>query len=145
MFVYCCGPKKDLLKVFVYSIQRLISPATLGASIDGDNPDHILWILEKAQQRADEYGIQGINYRLVQGMLHTNHTLWFYHCVIRVLLWRLYLLLVLGVVKNIIPAVASTNAVIAGMYNNYNCCNQLFTCVCNRIASCSPRQVGVFK
>ena len=39
-----------------------------GAPIDGDNPDHILWICEKAKERADEYKIQGVNYRLTQGM-----------------------------------------------------------------------------
>lgn len=38
-----------------------------GESIDGDNPDHMLWIYEKAQQRAAEYGIEGVNYRLTQG------------------------------------------------------------------------------
>ncbi|XP_037086845.1 NEDD8-activating enzyme E1 catalytic subunit-like [Pollicipes pollicipes] len=55
-----------------------------GASIDGDDPAHLAWILERAQERAAEYGIVGVDYRLTQ-----------------------------GVVKRIIPAVASTNAVIA--------------------------------
>ena len=38
-----------------------------GVSIDGDNPDHIMWIVEKAQDRSDEYGIKGVTYRLTQG------------------------------------------------------------------------------
>lgn len=52
--------------------------------IDGDDPAHINWIHEKAAERASQFNIPGITYRLVQ-----------------------------GVVKNIIPAVASTNAVVA--------------------------------
>ncbi|PSN35307.1 NEDD8-activating enzyme E1 catalytic subunit [Blattella germanica] len=52
--------------------------------IDGDDPQHINWIYEKAMERAAQFSIQGTTYRLVQ-----------------------------GVVKNIIPAVASTNAVVA--------------------------------
>ena len=54
--------------------------------LDGDDPEHIQWITQKAQARALEYGITGVNFRLTQ-----------------------------GVVKNIIPAVASTNAVVASV------------------------------
>jgi len=53
-------------------------------AIDGDDPQHITWILERANERASQYNISGVTYRLTQ-----------------------------GVIKHIIPAVASTNAVIA--------------------------------
>lgn len=53
-------------------------------AIDGDCPEHIQWIFQKAIDRAEQFGIDGVTVRLVQ-----------------------------GVVKRIIPAVASTNAVVA--------------------------------
>lgn len=52
--------------------------------LDGDDPQHVAWVYEKAMERANRFNISGITYRLVQGVL-----------------------------KHIIPAVASTNAVIA--------------------------------
>lgn len=42
--------------------------------IDGDNPDHISWIYERALERADEFGIQGVTYRLTQGRLTVHQT-----------------------------------------------------------------------
>uniref|UniRef100_A0A183CBJ2 NEDD8-activating enzyme E1 catalytic subunit n=1 Tax=Globodera pallida TaxID=36090 RepID=A0A183CBJ2_GLOPA len=53
--------------------------------LDADDPAHVEWAFRSAQQRADEYEIRGVDLRLTQGVL-----------------------------KRIIPAVASTNAIISG-------------------------------
>ncbi|CAG5983646.1 unnamed protein product [Menidia menidia] len=55
-----------------------------GVALDGDDPEHIQWAYQRSLERAAEFNITGVTYRLTQ-----------------------------GVVKRIIPAVASTNAVIA--------------------------------
>lgn len=55
-----------------------------GAALDADNPEHVDWVLKRALLRAEKYNIRGVDRRLTSGVL-----------------------------KRIIPAVASTNAVIA--------------------------------
>lgn len=64
---------------------------------DSDNPKHIKWTYDAALRRAKLFNIEGVTQ-----------------------------LLTLGVVKNIIPSTASTNAIIAS-----SCCNEAFKLITN--------------
>uniref|UniRef100_A0A671UHM8 NEDD8-activating enzyme E1 catalytic subunit n=1 Tax=Sparus aurata TaxID=8175 RepID=A0A671UHM8_SPAAU len=41
-------------------------------SLDGDNPEHIQWVFERAQERAAEFSITGVTYRLTQATCATE-------------------------------------------------------------------------
>ena len=66
-----------------------------GADIDKDSREHMTWLHERASARASMFKISGLTYEKT-----------------------------IGTVKNIIPAVASTNAIIAA-----TCCHEAYKCL----------------
>lgn len=81
----------EYVKVIQWVKENPWGPTT---TVDGDDPQHVAWVLEKAQERALKHGITTVTYRLTQGVL-----------------------------KNIIPAVASTNAAVAAACATEVCLN----------------------
>lgn len=67
--------KSKLIYVYIFLSSSLFFSLTEGVPLDGDDPDHIQWIFQKSLERASQYNIRGVTYRLTQGKLVNCHEL----------------------------------------------------------------------
>jgi NEDD8-activating enzyme E1 len=87
-------------------------PNSVPRKYDTDSPADMRWIYERAAERAAEFGIPGVDYMMTLVPQLAFIISFVMLSLIPLSLWRACFQ---GVVKNIIPAVASTNAVISAL------------------------------
>jgi len=80
---------KEFKSVSEYTLLQKGEKNPSPLSIDTDNVEHMSWLFRRSEERAREFGIEGVTFKLTQ-----------------------------QVVKNIIPAIASTNALISAAVCN---------------------------
>lgn len=58
-------------KQFIFTLfsSLFFFPLIEGVPLEGDDPEHIQWIFQKSLERASQYNIRGVTYRLTQGKL----------------------------------------------------------------------------
>jgi ubiquitin-activating enzyme E1 C len=66
-----------------YVVSKMWSETFPNTKLDKDNPEHLQWIYERSLERAKQFGIQGVTYRLVQGNYSTelSDSLFLHHLV----------------------------------------------------------------
>uniref|UniRef100_A0A8C7SW01 NEDD8-activating enzyme E1 catalytic subunit n=1 Tax=Oncorhynchus mykiss TaxID=8022 RepID=A0A8C7SW01_ONCMY len=64
---HCLSPLDCNQKGQQIIVLLLTVPLGEGVGLDGDNPEHIQWVFQRAHERAADYNITGVTYRLTQG------------------------------------------------------------------------------